>query len=137
MLLSGLRRHQGPATVAITGIGALVWQFAMQRRREFAIRLAVGASGTRLVLDVLAGALRLSSLGFAAGLCLYWLSSSWLATRLFGIGALDGPVIAQVLGPLLIATCVAALLPAVRAVFRECKVANRNRWATACQILAR
>jgi ABC-type antimicrobial peptide transport system permease subunit len=60
-----------------------------QRRREFGIRMALGASPIALVSLVLNQALRLATVGFAAGAALALLASIGLASVLVGVNVLD------------------------------------------------
>ena len=75
-----------------SGCGGLVAFTVTQRAREFAVRVAVGASRSRLSQLVLRESLLLVLGGVLAGLALALGSMRLLASLLFGVTALD-PVV--------------------------------------------
>ncbi len=102
-------------TLGAIGIAGALSEFARQRRREFALRTALGAQRSRIVRQVLTAGLRLAGVAMAAGLLCSVLVSRWLAgftsapqTPPFWIW-LTGPVL------LLAAVFVASIIPARRA----------------------
>lgn len=101
------------------GLYGIVAFAAARRRKEMAIRMAIGASRAATTRLLLAGGARLAAIGVAAGLALSWLDSIILAsafnaipTRTFAIFAFPAALLlALVLG--------ASLIPAHRAASAE------------------
>ena len=103
------------ALLAATGVFAVISQVVTERRRDFGIRTALGASVADIVRHVLRGVLVPATIGIAVGLGLYWLSSRWLETRLFGVRPLDPMTVTLAVAVLISISVAAALLPARRA----------------------
>ena len=103
------------ALLAATGVFAVISQVVTERRRDFGIRTALGASVADIVRHVLRGVLVPVTIGIAVGLGLYWLSSRWLETRLFGVRPLDPMTVTLAVVVLISLSVTAALLPARRA----------------------
>jgi putative ABC transport system permease protein len=97
------------------GIYGTVSSAVTERRREFGVRLALGASaGTVLRHAARCGAAP-TLLGLAAGMPLALGAGRIVREQLYGIGPSDGPTIVGVAGFMALITAVAALGPAVRA----------------------
>src|ERR1043165_4402577 len=75
--------------LASVGLYGVVSYLTAQRRREFAIRLAVGATASDVLALVLEQALWLALVGLALGLILSALSTRALGTMLHGVTAWD------------------------------------------------
>jgi predicted permease len=101
--------------VALVGLVAAVSRRVQDRRRELAIRTALGSTRTGIVRLVMTSAARLALCGVGIGLLLALVAAKTLAARLFGVSAYD-PVTYAAVG---LATAVAAMLacavPAYRA----------------------
>lgn len=99
-------------TLAAIGVYALLAYIAQQRRKEVAIRSALGASQGSILWLVLGGGARLAVTGVLIGLLLAPLAGRSLASLLFGVGAMD--VTALIGGPAIIlaVSLMASLLPA-------------------------
>jgi ABC-type antimicrobial peptide transport system permease subunit len=102
--------------LAITGLyGVLSYDIAM-RRRELAIRTALGATPGDLVRMVLREGLTATVIGLVVGMGLAMVATQAMVSLLFGVTPLDAVAFAA--GPfvLLAVTCAACLLPARRAI---------------------
>jgi putative ABC transport system permease protein len=102
-------------TLAATGLyGVLSFNIA-QRRRELAVRVALGATRRDLVTMVMREGLTMTLIGLAAGMALAAALTRMMASALFGITPLDA--VSFSIAPLLLAAiaCIACLLPARRA----------------------
>lgn len=78
--LSGLA-----VTLFAFGMFGIVGALVSERRREMAVKLALGASGRRLAREVLSGGTRLATVALAVGIPCAWLSARVLRTLLFGV----------------------------------------------------
>jgi predicted permease len=76
-------------TLALIGISAMMAWSVSERRQEFAVRLALGARGSELVIIVLRKALILAGLGIVAGLAGARAATGMLEGMLFGIAPTD------------------------------------------------
>ena len=101
--------------LAAVGLHGLIGQTVVERRREFGIRLAIGAAPTGIVKLVLRRAALVLSVGLAAGLALAWSSGRLVESQLSGISSRD-PMPYVVAALLMIGVvCVASISPAVAA----------------------
>jgi len=108
--------------VACTNLAGVLLARATARRREIAIRLAIGAGRSRLVRQLLTETIMLFAIGGAAGLALARVMTSTLVVRLpalpFPIDmnlAIDGRAIALTSALSLAAALVCGLVPALQA----------------------
>lgn len=101
--------------LAAVGIHGLVAQIAGDRRREFGIRLALGATPWQIILLVLRTALFVIAIGAPLGLVLAGLGSQLVKSRLFGITPLDLAVYIVATLALAAVVVLASLGPARRA----------------------
>lgn len=145
---NGLRDYmRGPLwlLVALTGavlllacanLANLLMARATAREREFAVRLAIGASRSRLVRQLLVETLLLAVTGAIAGLVLAFLAARILlriylpadAAAEFVVSPIpDGRVLAFVVGVMLLTVLVFGLLPAVRGSRTEITLSLKDR----------
>jgi putative ABC transport system permease protein len=96
------------------------------RRRELAVRLAIGAQQTQVARMLLGQGLRVVLSGCAFGLILAAMMSPLLKAMLFGVTAADLRTIGGVLGLVLATSLVAAIIPSIRAARLEPMKTLRN-----------
>jgi ABC-type antimicrobial peptide transport system permease subunit len=107
----------GTATfLALIGIFGLVSYSVAQRHREIGVRVALGATYSRIVSGVLREALVPTLLGIAAGTAGALAASRLLAAFLFGVPPRDPLTFLAAIGLFFGAAFVAALIPALRSV---------------------
>jgi predicted permease len=101
--------------LTITGVYGVIGYVVAQRRREFGIRIALGAHPTGLVVHVLRHAMRLAGIGFGIGMMMALAVSRGFAAVLEHVNTYDprGYVTAAIV--VLAACVVAAYLPSRRA----------------------
>ena len=97
------------------GVFGTVSQRAVRRRREFAIRLTLGATRGRIVRHVCAQGLRPVAAGLAAGLIVSLATTRFIEALLFGVAPVDPVVLAGASLAVLGLGAAACLVPAARA----------------------
>jgi putative ABC transport system permease protein len=97
--------------IACANVAGLLLSRAIARRREIAVRTALGASGARLVVQLLAESAILSAVGGAGGVALAAAALPWL-TRL-AAGALPDPSAIRIDARVLLFTAAATALAAI------------------------
>ena len=125
MLIFGLF---GVVAVGLTAIGlfGLVAYLAAQRRREIAVRVALGAARSHIVGLVVLQGLRPTLAGLALGVPCVWLATRLLSRLLYGVGALDSLTFGVSVVILLAAGALAGYLPARRAATTDPAVVLRS-----------
>lgn len=101
--------------LAMLGLFGLVSLDVANRRQEFAIRMAIGASNRDIVSGVFKSAGLRAGLGIALGLAVAAVATRSLQTLLFGVRLADGLTYASVVVLVLFVVAVASYLPARRA----------------------
>jgi predicted permease len=114
MLLVALFAAAGLVT-ATTGVYALLAYTVAQRRREIAVRMAIGASSTSVARLIVAESLLLATIGCVVGAAGVATVSRLGQSILFGIAPQDPLTLASTAAVLLAAVLVASWLPARRA----------------------
>lgn len=97
------------------GVYGVVSHFVARRRRDWAIRLALGMSPVRVVGQIVSRGGALVAAGIVVGLAGFLLLARLLASLLYGVGTADPLSIAGAAAILLGTGLLAALLPARRA----------------------
>ena len=101
--------------LAMLGLFSLVSLDVANRRREFAIRMAVGASGRHIVGGVFRSAGVRAGLGIAGGLAVAAIATRSLRSLLFGVPLIDALTYGSVAALVTIVVAAASYLPARRA----------------------
>jgi ABC-type antimicrobial peptide transport system permease subunit len=101
--------------IAVAGVYGVLAYSVIQRKHEIAIRIALGAKRSDVLMLVLKNAAFLLTLGLGAGIAVAMLAASTIRSFLFGVGGHDAVTIVSVC--LLLAGCgmIAAFVPARRA----------------------
>jgi putative ABC transport system permease protein len=103
-------------TLAVIGIyGVMSWSVS-ERRREFAIRLALGVRGPVLLGLVLRKAMGLALAGILVGLAGAWLATGALTGLLFGVQPTDPGAFAATGAIIAVVALAASYIPARRAI---------------------
>jgi len=112
--------------LAAAGIFGVVASGVSQRRREFGIRMALGADAGDVLHLVLRTALRITAAGVTVGLMAAAVLSRTLSSLLYGITPLDPPTLLS--APVLLAavSLAACAVPALRAMRTDPAVALRH-----------
>jgi putative ABC transport system permease protein len=101
--------------LAVTGVYAMLAFTAIERRRELAVRIALGASARAIVRLLVAGGLAPTAVGLGVGLALAAGSTRVLQSLLFDIAPTDPWTFGGAALVLLTAAALACYLPARRA----------------------
>jgi putative ABC transport system permease protein len=97
------------------GLFSLVSLDVANRRREFAIRIAVGATSRHIVGGVFRAAGLRAGLGVAGGLAVATVATRSLQSLLFGVALVDALTYGAVVALVTIVVAAASYLPARRA----------------------
>jgi putative ABC transport system permease protein len=114
MLLISLFAVGGLITAA-GGVYALLAYTVMQRRREIALRMALGASPQRVARSILLESLMLAAIGGTIGIIGASAASRFARTLLFGVAPQDPLTLVTAVIVLLLVVVAASWLPARRA----------------------
>jgi ABC-type antimicrobial peptide transport system permease subunit len=101
--------------LAAIGVYGVMMQLAEQRRRDFGIRIALGASPSNIRALIVRRALRLTCLGLGLGLLGAAIATRLLGGFLYGISALNPSIFVAVVILLGAVAILASYLPARRA----------------------
>jgi putative ABC transport system permease protein len=102
--------------LTVVGMYGLMAGWVAESRKEFGVRLALGAERREVISLVVGRALRITAVGIAIGLPLAVASTKVMQTMLFGVGARDAATIGGACALLLAVGVAGAYLPARRAV---------------------
>ena len=101
--------------LAMVGVFGVLAYTVQQRQREIGVRIALGATGARVMWLVLHEAGRMVMIGAIGGLVLAGVLGQTLSAFLYGVDPLDPLNFAGVLAVLLLTAAVAGAAPAWRA----------------------
>ena len=101
--------------LALVGVFGVLAYSVQQRRREFGVRIALGASGSSVLGLVLRGAATMIAAGALVGLGLAFALSKTISAFLFGVQPIDPVTFAGVALVLAVTATLAAAAPAWRA----------------------
>ena len=105
----------GGLITAAGGVYALLAYSVVQRRREIALRMALGASPRRVARSIVTESLALAAAGGTIGLVAAAASSRFARTMLFGVAPQDPVTLVTAVTVLLVVVVAASWLPARRA----------------------
>jgi putative ABC transport system permease protein len=100
--------------LATFGMYGVVSYSVAERKREFAIRMALGANSGTLIGMVMRQSLLLVALGVISGVAGTFAITRLLANLLYGLQRADVRLLGAVTIPLCTVVCVAALVPSLR-----------------------
>lgn len=100
--------------LAAGGLYSVIAYDVAQRRRELAVRVALGAVAGDVVRLVVAEGVRFALSGVVAGGAIAFVAGAWIAPLLFNQPARDPVVFGLVAGVLLLVAVVASAIPAMR-----------------------
>ena len=109
-LLTGLALVLGAV-----GVYGVITHFASRRRRDWAIRVAIGLPGSRVIAHVLGHGALLVTAGIAVGIAGAAVLTRLLSSFLYGVSAIDPIAFAAAGAALLVVGLAAAFVPALRA----------------------
>jgi putative ABC transport system permease protein len=101
--------------LAVVGVYALVGQAIAQRRRELAIRLALGARPAAVIVSICRPVFVVTMVGFGLGIIGAFMLGQLLEVLLYGVRPHDAATFVSVGAVLLGAAAMAAVLPTLRA----------------------
>ncbi len=101
--------------LATLGLYAVTAYFVATRRREIGVRMALGAERSRIVRDVVLGAVAQTAVGLAVGIPAALLASRAIASQLYSVTTRDPLVLGGAVVVLLAAAVLSAAAPARRA----------------------
>lgn len=102
-------------TLGAVGVYGVVGYAVARRTRELGVRLALGATGPRLVGEVVRSAMRPVTAGLVIGLPLAALAGRALSSTTYGVPSFDPLTLAATTPVLALVAFVAALIPGIRA----------------------
>lgn len=98
--------------LAAMGLYGMISYMASKSTRELGLRIALGATPSRLLLFVMSSGVRLTLMGIAVGLALALRTTRLLGDFLFGVGPRDPLATSSVIAVIAGVSVIACLLPA-------------------------
>jgi putative ABC transport system permease protein len=112
--------------LAALGIYGVISYAASQRTRELGIRVALGATGQKIIRLVIAEGVRLAAIGVVLGVLASLVLTRAIASLTFGVGKLDPVTLTLAPLALMTAALLGCYLPARRAARVDPVIAMRN-----------
>lgn len=112
-------------TLTAVGVYGTLGFSVQQRRREFGVRLSLGATGPSLMREVLMHSMKAVSLGLFIGIAASFLATGLLETLLFGVTTTDPLTMGLALIVVLGAAAGASIVPAARAAILDPAISLR------------
>jgi ABC-type antimicrobial peptide transport system permease subunit len=103
------------ALIAMLGLFSVIAYLVAERRKEFAIRSALGGRKAQIVGPVVRQSVSVVGAGTAIGLLISWRTASLLQPQLFQVQLMDPVIVAVVAAALLVVSVLAVSGPARRA----------------------
>jgi predicted permease len=100
------------ALIAMLGLFSVIAYLVAERRKEFAIRSALGARKSQIVTPVVRQSVGVVAIGALAGLAMAWRASPLLQPQLFQARLMDPVIVMLVAGGLLLISVLAVTGPA-------------------------
>jgi predicted permease len=101
--------------LAALGVYGVMAFATAQRKREFAVRLALGATPARVLMTVMRDGLMLASAGVVVGLLAGFAAARSMRQMVFGISPFDPVTVAAMATALFVVAALASVVPARRA----------------------
>jgi predicted permease len=101
--------------LAMIGLYGVLSYIVSQRRQEIGIRMALGAARVRVIGMVMRGVMLQALIGLIIGAPIAMLCVRYIKTQLYEITSVNASVMAIAIGVLIVAACVAGMIPARRA----------------------
>ena len=114
------------AVLAFAGLTGALVRAVTERRRELAIRSALGAGPRQAAGLILRSALTLALTGVAIGVTAAMAAGKWIQAFLFGVSAFDAATIASVAAAALVIAIIVSAIPARRAATIDPVIALRE-----------
>ena len=126
-LVSVLAGAFGILALLLAGVGlyGVMAYLVARRTREIGIRVALGSSPKAVLWLVAKEALMLLGCGMVAGVFAGMLATRFVAHRLFGLSSSDPVTMLEAVAAMLLITCVATLVPVIRALRVDPSIAMR------------
>lgn len=103
------------ALLAVLGIYGVMAYLVSNRSREFAIRMALGATPRGILLQVVGGGMRLIAIGLVIGAAGAYILANLLSALLFDMSPRDPQVMGGIVGLIAIVALIGTCVPAARA----------------------
>jgi putative ABC transport system permease protein len=100
--------------ITASGVSGMMALTVGERRHEIGVRIAMGATATRVIGSMMSQALTLIIGGLGAGFAIAWLLSSSMSGVIFGVGPRDSVTFAASSALLLIVAAASSFVPLTR-----------------------